>query len=66
MKFGMRECADITFRAKSKIRIGQSVFAKQQPVLILDTAKVSTLEGSATTVYAQGGKGNTRLIAWEG
>jgi hypothetical protein len=24
------------------------------------------MEGAATTVYAQGGKGNTRLIAWEG
>lgn len=24
------------------------------------------MEGAATTVYAQGGRGNTRLIAWEG
>jgi hypothetical protein len=24
------------------------------------------LEGAATTVYAQGGKGNARLVAWEG
>ena len=36
-----------------------------QPVLYIDTAKTST-EGAATTVYATGGRGNTRLIAWEG
>jgi hypothetical protein len=35
-------------------------------VLYIDTAKTSTLEGAATTVYATGGRGNTRLIAWEG
>lgn len=34
--------------------------------MYIDTAKTSTLEGAATTVYAQGGRGNTRLIAWEG
>lgn len=46
--------------------IGSSTFKKGQPVLYIDSAKTSTLEGAATTVYAQGGKGNTRLIAWEG
>lgn len=46
--------------------IGSTTFKKGQPVLYIDTAKTSTLEGAATTVYAQGGKGNTRLIAWEG
>ena len=24
------------------------------------------MEGAATTVYAQGGRGNSRLVAWEG
>jgi hypothetical protein len=37
-----------------------------QPVLYIDSAKTSTLEGAASTVYATGGKGNSRLIAWEG
>jgi len=32
----------------------------------MDTAKTSSMEGAATTVYATGGRGNTRLIAWEG
>jgi hypothetical protein len=66
MKFGVRECANVVFRAKSKMKIGKSTFEKNQPVLYFDTLKTSTLEGAATTVYAQGGRGNARLIAWEG
>ena len=31
-----------------------------------DSLKTSSMEGQATTVYAQGGRGNARLIAWEG
>ena len=34
--------------------------------MYFDSLKTSTLEGAATTVYAQGGRGNTRLVAWEG
>ena len=66
MKFGVREIANVVFRAKSAMKIGPVTFAKGQPVFYLDTAKTSTLEGTATTVYATGGRGNTRLIAWEG
>lgn len=66
MKFGVRECANMVFRAKTAQKIGNTLFQKGQPVLYIDTAKTSTLEGAATTVYAQGGRGNTRLIAWEG
>lgn len=35
-------------------------------MLYIDTAKTSSLEGAATTVYAQGGMGNPRLIGWDG
>ena len=66
MKFGVREICDVVFKAKSTVKIGNKIFKKGQPVLYIDTAKTSTLEGSATTVYATGGKGNTNLIAWEG
>ena len=66
MKFGVREICNVVFRAKSKVKIGNTIFKEGQPVLYIDTAKTSTLEGAATTVYAQGGRGNTRLIAWEG
>ena len=66
MKFGVREICDVVFKAKADTRIGSTTFKKGQPVLFIDSAKTSTIEGAATTVYAQGGKGNTRLIAWEG
>ena len=66
MKFGVREICNVVFRAKSNVTIGNATFMEKQPVLYIDSAKTSTLEGAATTVYAQGGRGNTRLIAWEG
>ena len=66
MKFGVREIANVVFRAKSDVQIGDTKFVKGQPVLYIDSAKTSTLEGTGTTVYAQGGRGNARLIAWEG
>lgn len=66
MKFGVREIANVVFKAKNLQKIGPYTFAKGQPVFYMDTAKTSTLEGAATTVYATGGRGNTRLIAWEG
>lgn len=66
MKFGVREICDVVLRAKSTQKIGNQIFEKDEPVIYFDTAKTSTIEGAATTVYAQGGKGNSRLIAWEG
>lgn len=66
MKFGVREICDVVLRAKSDIKIGNKAFLKDEPVIYFDTAKTSTVEGTATTVYATGGKGNARLIAWEG
>lgn len=66
MKFGVRDITDAVFKAKSSVKIGSSTFAKGQPVLLIDSATASSLEQAVTTVYAQGGRGNTRLIAWEG
>lgn len=66
MKFGIRECANIVFRAKQNVKIGKETFKVGQPVLYIDTATTSTLEQASTSVYAQGGRGNSRLIAWEG
>lgn len=65
MKFGSREICNVTFKAKSNQKIGNTDFVVGQPVLYIDTAKTSTLEGSATTVYATGGRGNVNLIAWD-
>ena len=66
MKFGVREICNVVFRAKDAMKIGSASFKKGQPVLFMDSAKTSTLESAATSVYAQGGRGNTRLVAWEG
>ena len=66
MKFGVRECANIVFRAKQETKIGTNTFHVGQPVLYIDTATASSMEQASSTVYAQGGRGNARLIAWEG
>ena len=66
MKFGVREICDVVLRAKAKQTLGNRTFYKNEPVLYFDTLKTSSLEGAATTVYATGGRGNARLIAWEG
>ena len=66
MKFGVREICDVVLRAKAKMQVGNKMFYKNEPVIYFDTLKTSSLEGAATQVYAQGGRGNPRLIAWEG
>ena len=66
MKFGIREISDVVFKATQATKIRGQVFQVGEPVLYIDSAKTSTIEGSATAVYAQGGRGNSRLITWEG
>ena len=58
-KFGIREVCNCTFEALG----GQPSHVVD---FVIDTAKMSTLESATTTVYAQGGQGHSRLIAWEG
>ena len=66
MKYGIREICDVVLKAKSKMTVGNKIFYKDEPVIYFDSLKTSTMEGAATTVYAQGGRGNSRLVAWEG
>lgn len=66
MKFGVREICDVVLKMKADDWFGKLWLRKGMPVIYFDTLKTSTLEGAATTVYAQGGKGNPRLVAWEG
>lgn len=66
MKFGVREICDVVLKAKAAQKIGNKIFYAGEPVCYFDTLKTSSLEGQATTVYAQGGRGNARLVAWEG
>ena len=66
MKFGVREICDVVLKRKSADWFGDLWLEEDMPVIYFDTLKTSSLEGAATTVYAQGGKGNPRLVAWEG
>ena len=66
MKFGLREICDVVLKARAPMKIGRKVFYKDEPVLYFDTLKTSTLEGASSTVYATGGRGNSRLVAWDG
>ena len=63
----VREIVDVVFKAAAaNQKVGNKTFKKYQPVFMIDTATTSSLEQATTTVYAQGGKGYARLIAWEG
>ena len=66
MRFGVREICNVVFKAADTRKIGSTTFHKGQPVIYFDSLKTSTMEQATTTVYAQGGRGNTRLVAWEG
>lgn len=68
MKFGVREICDLTFKTTADgQKVGKTTFEKAgMPAFYIDTARTSNLEQATTTVYAQGGKGYNRLIAWEG
>ena len=66
MKFGVREICDVVLKAKAPMTVGNKKFYAGEPVIYFDTLKTSSLEGASTTVYAQGGRGNARLMAWDG
>lgn len=68
MKFGVREICNVTFKTTSaNQKIGATSFKYAgMPAFFIDTAKTSSMEQGTTTVYATGGRGNTRLISWEG
>lgn len=59
MKFGIREVCEMEFVKIPGSGNGPASFK-------IDTAKMTTLESTSSTTYAQGGRGNSRLMAWEG
>lgn len=65
-RYGSREVCDVVLRAKATQMLGSRKFYKGEPVIYFDTLKTSGMEGAATTVYANGGKGNPRLLSWDG
>ena len=58
-RYGIKEVADVTFYKLDDNGV------PTYPVLFLDTLKVSTIEQTADTTDARGGKGNAKLISWD-
>ena len=58
-RYGIKEVADVTFYSIN------SDGTRGAPALYLDTLKVSTIEQTAETSDARGGKGNPKLITWD-
>ena len=58
-RYGIKEVADVTFYSIN------SDGTRGVPALYLDTLKVSTIEQTAETSDARGGKGNPKLITWD-
>ena len=58
-RYGIKEVADVTFFELNEDE------SRGNPVLYLDTLKVSTIEQTAEEATANGGKGNAPLIVWD-
>lgn len=54
-KYGVKEVCDITFYD----------LTTGKPLLYLDTLKMSTIENTAESSDARGGKGNPKLLTWD-
>jgi hypothetical protein len=62
-RYGIKEVADVTFYQIEEDAKGNAVAGA--PVLYLDTLKVLTIEQTAESSEARGGKGNAALISWD-
>ena len=58
-RYGIKEVADVTFYSIN------ADGSRGAPALYLDTLKVSTIEQTAETADARGGKGNPKLVTWD-
>lgn len=66
MKWAIREAVDVYFKAKSVFQLGARTIRAGEPVLIFDTVKTSTLEVGSEVSYVTGGRGNSRILSYEG
>lgn len=68
--FGLREVCNVTLRSLRNIPACRSMTGKDikkgEPVMYFDYLKVSNISGTVATVYATGGRGNTRRLSWDG
>lgn len=56
LRFGSRDILDFTFKD----------IATKRPLFYFESLKTSEMDNKTATVYATGGRGNPRLIAWTG
>lgn len=66
MKWSIRESVDVYFKALSTFKLGARTIRKDEPILIFDSVKTSTLEVTSEMSYVTGGRGNARLLSFEG
>lgn len=64
--FGNREICNVVLKPLKDKKIGSKVFKRGEPLFFFDSLKTGELEVNTTSVYAQGGRGNSKIIAWEG
>ena len=63
-QYGIKEVCDVTFY-KTKEDSNTGAIVAGEPVLYLDTLKVSSVETTADNTSARGGKGNPELVTWD-
>jgi len=66
MKWAIREAIDVYFKAKSIFKLGARTIRAGEPVLIFDSVKTSTFEVASEVSYVTGGRGNSRILSYEG
>lgn len=66
MKWAIREAVDVYFKAKSAFKLGARTIRTGEPVLVFDTVKTGTQEVTSEISYLTGGRGNNRLLSFEG
>lgn len=68
--FGVRDVCNVVLKSLRNIPACRSIIGRDisrgEPVVYFDSLKISTLSGTGTTVYATGGSGNNRRMAWDG
>ncbi len=66
MKWAQREAVDVTFKAKSTMKLGPHTYRAGEPIMILDTVTTANFEVAAETTYVTGGRGNARQLSFQG
>jgi len=66
MKWAIREAVDVYFKAKTQYKLGSKTFRAGEPMLIFDSVQTATYEIASEVSYVTGGRGNARLLSFEG